>query len=109
MYYFDPSFGYIYISTNGPVRYGLGPVVPHNPSTVTNQRYTHFGGWVEIQPHYVPDEWLEAFRNPHEAYQEKIKIRPIRWGWREWTLLGPIWAFIAFVAYTFLASILSNP
>lgn len=104
MYYFDPSFGYIYISSDkGVVRYGCGPVVPHNSKTVTNQRYTRFEGWVEIEPHHVPDEWLIAFKNPYGSYEEK-RIEEIHWGWREWCVVGPISGFVGYVAIQFAVS-----
>lgn len=84
MYYFDQSFGYIYISKSmGGVRYGCGAVVPHNPQTVTNQRYKRFEGWVAIEPHHVPDEWLVASKNTHDSYEDKITIKEINFGWRE--------------------------
>jgi hypothetical protein len=102
MYYFDPAFGYIYTLDTGSVRYGLGPVVPHNSQTVTQQRYKRFEGWVPIEPHHVPDEWLIAFKNPHDSYEEKIT--EIHWGWREWTVLAPIWTFIGYVLYKFVTN-----
>jgi hypothetical protein len=85
----------------GSVR--CGAVVPHNPRTVTEQRYTRFEGWVSFEPHHIPDYWLIAFKNPYENHEDKIVIKEIHWGWREWTILGPIWCFLAYVSLKFLA------
>lgn len=102
MYYFDPSFGYIYISRDaGDVRYGCGAVVPHNPASVTEQRYKRFEGWVPIEPHHVPDEWLLAFKNPSDTEE---KIKPVRWGWRDCAIIIPILWIVEFIMYQFLAS-----
>lgn len=107
MYYFDPSFGYIYIHTDrGSVRYGCGGVVPHDPQTVTEQRYTRFEGWVPIEPHYVPDEWLIAFKNPHE--DQKITITEINFGWREWSILAPVGCVLYYFLYVFLTNFPPN-
>jgi hypothetical protein len=55
-------FGYIHVTSDtGYVRYGRGPVVPHDPGSLTDQRYAQFAGWVPIEPHHVPDErWSDA-------------------------------------------------
>lgn len=106
MYYFDPSFGYIHTTDTGNVRYGRGPVVPHDPTSITDQRYTRFEGWVPIEPHNVPDEWLLGFWNEQETI---VIIETLRWGWREWTVLIPIWCAIGYVLWHTLSTVYVNP
>ena len=97
-YYFDPSFGYFYITAstlNDTVRYGRGPVTPHDPSTLEDQKFTRFETWIEIPPHHVPDEWLVAFANKEQKKEERIlvlKEEPINlgWGWAEWFMFAVV-------------------
>lgn len=101
MYFFDPSFGYIFITSgNDTVRYGRGPVVPHDPSSTTDQRYTRFEGWVEIESHHVPDEWLIAFANTEPKKEERIVVTTadLGWGWAEWFFFALASTFLGYLA-----------
>jgi hypothetical protein len=73
MFYYDPDFGYIWITAEklgGHVHIGRGPVVPHDPDSVTEQRYTANDKlrWREVDE--IPDEWRKAFGL---SYSENVR------------------------------------
>jgi hypothetical protein len=78
-HYFDSSFGFICVlhERNG-VRYGLGPVVPFDASTIHEQRYQQFKHWIEVEPHRIPDEWLIAFAGKPKKPSRVQPIQPIQ-------------------------------
>ena len=70
MFYYDPSFGYIVITAEqlgGQILYGRGPIVPYDPDSVTEQRYTanDMMRWREAID--VPDDWLDALAVPRRS------------------------------------------
>ena len=104
MYYFDPDFGYVCVTgTAGDVVYGRGAVVPHDPTTLADQRYTHFAKWVEVEQHHLPDEWLIAFGKPNPKADEIVVTDgPSNWGWAAWTVYLPIVFVIYYTLYLLL-------
>ena len=64
MFYYDPDFGYIAITGEkfgGHILIGRGPVVPHDPESIEEQRYTANDRmrWREVDE--LPQEWAGAF------------------------------------------------
>jgi hypothetical protein len=64
MFYYDPDFGYIWITAEkfgGHVLIGRGPVIPHDPDSIEEQRYSANDKlrWREVDE--IPDEWRDAF------------------------------------------------
>jgi hypothetical protein len=73
MFYYDPDFGYIWITAEqlgGHVLLGRGPILPHDPESIEEQRYTANDKlrWREVDE--LPDEWRDAFG---PSYPENVR------------------------------------
>lgn len=97
MFYYDPDFGYIWITSEqfgGHVLHGKGPSRPYDPGSVEVQRYTSRDRHRWRETIDVPDDWLEAFGieiekpeadvvGPSTIYDIRIE-RPKIKRWQAW-------------------------
>ncbi len=64
MFYYDPDFGYIWISAEkfgGHVLIGRGPTRAHDPNSIEEQRYTANDRLRWREADEIPEEWRDAF------------------------------------------------